>query len=207
MSVRNHACPGVLTTRRICDDADGRVTPWGANAAETGPSCRLSSEAATDASRVKVPVPTSATVGRTVSIDEGRTEPAKVSTTSFNERLLTAPATMLREGSALSKKTATDESNLETSIVAAIPRLGMPSQSMPTTSARLESVTTEKLTEPSIDPEMNAPSGTKSIVTSKVAGWPWMLAVSVPSRKMPSCPATSCPPKRQLKGWPWRVVS
>nr|GFC41164.1 hypothetical protein [Tanacetum cinerariifolium] len=69
---------------------------------------------------------------------------------------------MLLVGSALSNSTASDELKDASVSVAAMPRLGSPSQLRPMASPRLESVRPAKATDPSMEPASNAPLGIKT---------------------------------------------
>src|SRR5215510_5250038 len=166
----NQLFPGLPVTSSTCDAIEGIETPAWENAADTTSICCLSSAVATSAGRLNSLVPTSATCPRTPSTDDGTTLPANVSTTSFKLRSLSDPASMLREGSVLSKNMASEDWKVLRVRVAAIPKLGMPSQSTPITRARLDNVIPSKVMEPTMSPEMNRPVETNKALTSNWTG-------------------------------------
>jgi hypothetical protein len=130
-----------------------------------------------------------------------------VSTTSLSLRSLTAPASMLREGSVESKNSASAELNCFTVSEQATPRLGMPSQLQPITRATFDSVSPSNVIAPSIEPEKNAPFATSIISTWKSTGRPWILAARLPFRNSEICEPLICPPNWQLNGMPLMVVA
>ena len=114
---------------------------------------------------------------------------------------------MLREGSVESKKIASAELNSRTVSEHATPRLGMPSQLQPITSATFDSVSPSKVTAPRIEPEKKAPFATSIISIWKSTGRPWILAERLPFRNSEICEPLICPPNWQLNGMPLMVVA